>query len=264
MTLTAADAVAWMARLAGLATTVAALELICVRRALGERGVFRWAILRRDYAGAPRGRSARSPTRCSARAARRSSSACSSRARPRCPGSRTPAVAWCAVATTLAIAVRFRGSYNGGSDAMLLVVLIGVALARTGPGTALERAGLAYAAVQLVLSYFVSGVAKLGDRRWRDGTALPLLVALPQYAVRRGHSRRSWRGPSSRARPAAAMLAFECAFPLALVRPTACAVLLAIGLGFHAVNAVAFGLNRFLWAWLAAYPALVFWVLELR
>jgi hypothetical protein len=28
---------------------------------------------------------------------------------------------------------------------------------------------------------------------------------------------------------------------------------------FHLFNALALGLNRFLWAWLAAYPALLFW-----
>jgi len=36
-------------------------------------------------------------------------------------------------------------------------------------------------------------------------------------------------------------------------------IALAIGAAFHLANAFAFGLNRFLWAWLAAYPALWFW-----
>jgi uncharacterized membrane protein len=67
------------------------------------------------------------------------------------------------------------------------------------------------------------------------------------------------------ARPASfAMLAFECSFPIALVDVRACVVMLAIAAVFHLTNAVVFGLNRFLWAWLAAFPALLFWVERLH
>ena len=94
-------------------------------------------------------------------------------------------------------------------------------------------------------------------------SALPILVRLPHYRV----------PPSAAAllsRPAIArsaawgMLAFECAAPIALVDPTVCLVWLAAGAGFHLVNAVSFGLDRFLWTWLAAYPALIFWVDQLH
>ena len=60
------------------------------------------------------------------------------------------------------------------------------------------------------------------------------------------------------------MLAFECSAPIVLVDPTVCVAWLAIGAAFHLVNAVVFGLDRFLWTWLAAYPALLYWVSELR
>ncbi len=256
--MTAGLAVLWMARLAAVATTVAALELVAVHRAVGDEGVFRWATLRRDYAAAPAPVRALLDALFGARGTRLvlGVQLASGLALPWLDH---PAVAWLAVASTLAIAVRFRGSYNGGSDAMLLVVLIAIALARTQPGSPLELAGLAYAAVQLVLSYFISGVAKLADAQWRRGTALPLLVRLPQYAV-------PARLAALLSRPLVArgagigMLAFECVFPLALVQPTACFVLLGVGVAFHLVNALAFGLNRFLWTWLAAYPALLFWV----
>ena len=38
----------------------------------------------------------------------------------------------------------------------------------------------------------------------------------------------------------------------------ACAGILVAAIGFHLVNFYAFGLNRFLFAWAAAYPALYF------
>jgi hypothetical protein len=52
------------------------------------------------------------------------------------------------------------------------------------------------------------------------------------------------------------VIAFECAFPLALIDAR---LLSLLGIAFHVVNARVLGLNRFLWAWLAAYPALWFW-----
>ena len=60
------------------------------------------------------------------------------------------------------------------------------------------------------------------------------------------------------------VLGFECGFPVALASPTGCVVWLAFGAGFHVVNAIVFGLDRFLWAWLAAYPALVWLVGQLH
>ncbi len=241
----------WMPRLAALATAIAALELIIVRDAFSDRGVYAWSVLRADYGGlarplgivfGARGTLALLLMQLAAAIA--------------LPVIAHPAPAWIAFGASLAISVRWRGSYNGGSDAMLLVVLLVIAIGRTAPS--LANAALAYAAVQLVLSYFVAGVAKLGDPVWRAGRALPILVALPQYRV-------PTRAAALLAAPRAgrvlayAMLAVECTFPLALLHPTACVTYLAIGGCFHVVNAYVFGLNRFLWVWLAAYPALLHW-----
>jgi hypothetical protein len=55
------------------------------------------------------------------------------------------------------------------------------------------------------------------------------------------------------------VLALECAFPLVLVVPGAAWVLLPAAAAFHLANAIVLGLDRFLWAWLAAYPALAHW-----
>ena len=156
-----------------------------------------------------------------------------------------PAIA--AFVATLAIAYRSRGSYNGGSDSMLLVVALGLAIARLGS----PRVGYGYIALQLALSYVLAGVAKLRDRGWRAGTALPLIVALPHYGVPPRLA-----SLLARARLAGyAMLAFELTFPLAFVAPRPYAV---VAIAFHLANAASFGLNRFLWAWLAAWPAVFY------
>jgi hypothetical protein len=236
----------WMIRLGALATAIAALELMVVHRAFSDTGVFRWSTLARDFprAAAPlfsyRGTWLLLILQLGSALA--------------LPWLDNPAPAWLAFASSLAISIRFRGSYNGGSDSMLLVVLLAIALVRSN----LVLAGLAYAAIQLVMSYAISGVAKLGDARWRDGTALRIVVRLPQYGVPASLAALLSR-PSMRL-ASWGMLAFECGFPIALADRTACVILLGAGATFHFVNAVVFGLNRFLWAWIAAYPALLFWV----
>jgi hypothetical protein len=168
----------------------------------------------------------------------------------------------------LLVCVRFRGTYNGGSDSMTLVVVLGVCVARLGPASALEgsgagspwqRAGLAYIAAQLMLSYFLAGLAKLRAPRWRRGQALPRLLRAHQYAVPGALQR--VLAPRRRALAASwLVMLFEGAFPGALwLGPRGCAGVLACGAIFHLLNAAGLGLNRFFWAWLAAYPALLFW-----
>lgn len=262
--MTAATAITWMARLAGIAAAISALELLVVRRALADDGVFRWATLRRDLARAPAVMRAIADTLGSYRGTLLVLGVQLVAAIALAlPGLEHPAPAWLVFACALTISVRFRGSYNGGSDSMLLVVVLAVALARSAPGTGIELAALAYCAAQLVLSYFIAGISKLRDPAWLRGTALPQLVQLPQYAVPAWAAALLSR-PTLAALAAWAMLAFECASPAALVAPTVCAALLAFGATFHLVNAIVFGLNRFLWAWPAAYPALVYWAAHAR
>ena len=251
--------IAWMTALVAVALAVAALELLVVRRALADDGVFAWPVLRRDYAPwlraiagvlfSYRGTLAILVVQLAAALALLATAT---------SDSLLGAIsAWTAAAASLAISVRFRGSYNGGSDSMLLAVLIGLAVARTATDVSIVRGALAYVAVQLVLSYVLAGIAKLRDPAWRAGRALALLVELPQYRVPRRLVAIAKR-PSIGRLGTWAILAFELAFPIAFLHPTACIAMLAIGAAFHVANAAVFGLNRFLWTWIAAYPALIY------
>jgi hypothetical protein len=137
----------------------------------------------------------------------------------------------------------------------------GVFAGRVLPDERAGRVGLGYVAAQLVLSYFVAGSVKLRQGAWRDGSALSALLGARQYAPSPSRALRVASGPVA---PLAsrALVLFECAFPLALCGRPYCLVLMAIGAAFHVVNARVLGLNRFLWAWLAAYPALWFWAAQ--
>ncbi|HET9991318.1 MAG TPA: hypothetical protein VFQ65_22460, partial [Kofleriaceae bacterium] len=223
-----ATAMAWIARLASGATAIAALELIVAHRAWSERGVYRWSTLRREYSPAGArlaGLVFATPGMWIVLAVQLASALA-------LPWLVHPVWPWLAFATTLAISMRFRGTFNGGSDAMLIVVLLGLAIARSGA----REIGLGYIAAQLVLSYVLAGVAKVREPRWREGTALAALVALPSYGA--PPALLAYLTKPVLARNAGyALLAFELGFPIALVDPTACRVLLVLAAVFHLGNA---------------------------
>ncbi len=154
---------------------------------------------------------------------------------------------------TLFMAARFRGTVNGGSDGMLFTVLGGVSVAQWEGAVGVVREGaVLYIAAQLTLSYVRAGLVKVREREWWNGRALGAFLALPAYGVPSGIPRNA-----ALLRVAGvAVMAFELAAPLSWVTVTASTVFIASAVLFHAGAALVFGLNRFLWAWGAALPAL--------
>lgn len=170
-------------------------------------------------------------------------------------GSLAPGVATIGLwALGLAQLHRFQGPYNGGSDKMALLILSCLVVAHSAPGWA--ELALAYLAVQLVLSYFVSGWVKLRNHEWRNGQALSDVFAFSAYPV--SERLRGLSGNTRLMRAAAwGVIGFEIAFPLTLLHPGLLVLALMVAAAFHLANACLFGLNRFLWIWLAAYPSLI-------
>lgn len=160
----------------------------------------------------------------------------------------------------LALLARFDGPYNGGSDKMGLLILTCLCAARWAPTQVLAETALAYLAVQLTLSYFISGWVKVWNPEWRSGRALVDVFRFSAYPV--GETLRGW---AARPRPlwlgGWAVILFELAFPLALLDKAALAPALGIAACFHFSNACFFGLNRFFWIWISAYPS-IWWAQE--
>lgn len=120
------------------------------------------------------------------------------------------------------------------------------------------RAALLFLALQACLSYATAGWSRRHLPSWRNGTAVGQLWALPQAgtppALGRWITARPWMNRAL----TWGTLAVECSFPLALLGPPwLCAAYLAWGVSFHLSNALVMGLNGFLWAWLALYPAII-------
>ncbi|MGG7566025.1 HTTM domain-containing protein [Rhodovulum sp. DZ06] len=159
------------------------------------------------------------------------------------------------LACGLALLRRFDGPYNGGSDKMSLLILSCLCAARWAPDPVLAQTALAYLAVQLTLSYFISGWVKVWNREWRSGRALVDVFRFSAYPV--STALRGWADRPGALRLAGwGVIGFELAFPFALLHPLALAPALLVTGSFHFSNACFFGLNRFFWIWISAYPSI--------
>lgn len=125
------------------------------------------------------------------------------------------------------------------------------------------RLGLYFLSVQLVLSYFLAGIAKLRGATWRDGTALIGIFGTVYHGV-------GWVHRLLAGRPALArvlswfVIAFEVLFPLILLgNGWVLVVFLGITNLFHLATSFLMGLNGFFVSFTAAYPTLMWCLGEL-
>lgn len=150
---------------------------------------------------------------------------------------------------------RFHGPYNGGSDRMGLLILSSLCLVHFIPS--IENYIFGYLALQTILSYFIAGYVKVINPDWRSGQALQDLFRFSAYPATQ--ALRTWaEKPQALLVSSWAAILFELLFPLTLYNQTTLIIGLVTAATFHLANTYLFGLNRFFWIWLAAYPSL-FW-----
>lgn len=173
-------------------------------------------------------------------------------------GFQTPWVCLALVIQALFILRRFQGPYNGGADRMGLLILCCLTLAHFMPSARWQEVVFGYLALQLILSYFMAGAVKIVNPQWRQGRALEDVFRFSAYPV--SEALRGWaQRPRLLWAASWAVMGFELLFPLSLLTQTTLMIGLAIAAAFHLANVFLFGLNRFFWIWLAAYPSL-FWL----
>jgi hypothetical protein len=176
------------------------------------------------------------------------------------PGMNPALLTLALVVNQLFILPFFNGPYNGGADRMSLLVLVSLACALNLPNLAWQELAFGYLGMQLLLSYFMAGWVKIRNAEWRSGKALKDVFLFSAYPA--GENIRMWADhPRLLFCAGWAVMIFELAFPLAfLSRPTLVAGL-AVAALFHGANACLFGLNRFFWIWICAYPSIL-WLHE--
>ena len=156
----------------------------------------------------------------------------------------------------LFILKRFQGPYNGGSDRMSLLLLCCLCLVHFLPALRWQEVVFGYLAMQCVLSYFIAGWVKIVNPEWRSGHALQDVFLFSAYPVSEGL--RIWADwPRLLCLASWAVMLFELFFPFTLLTHTTLVIGLLVAAAFHFANACLFGLNRFFWIWLAAYPSIL-------
>lgn len=153
---------------------------------------------------------------------------------------------------------RFRGPYNGGSDRMGILILFILMLVHIMPSRYWQEYTFAYLALQALLSYFMAGWVKVINPEWRTGKALQDVFQFSAYPV--SESLRGWTNyPRLLFSMSWAVMALELLIPVLFLGHMPLMIGLALAALFHFANACLFGLNRFFWVWLAAYPS-IFWL----
>lgn len=160
--------------------------------------------------------------------------------------------------THLMICIRFRGTFNGGSDMMTFVVLTGVLIAFNSSHVETQKLGLIYIAIHIIYSYFKAGLSKIIHADWRSGLALPVLLERSLFLdirliTKKFHTKKHlyfifcW-----------CVLIFELiALGLPMFSQFTLYYFLAAAL-FHFVIYYSLGLNRFFWIWMSAWPAIFY------
>jgi len=258
MTWTLDLATRWTERALALALLLQAIELLQARAVFADGGIWSWSVLRREHAALP------APLRW-----------LFALVLPQTPfvglllmelvaalllGLGVSTVAPFLLFAEVAVCVRFRGTFNGGSDTLTVLITMALSVAWLFDAEhqpIVGKACLAYVAVQVTLSYFIAGLAKLKESDWRSGAALLSFVRSGQYGAP-AWVQRALDGKRRCQVLSWGVLLFECGFPLAWLSPRTRLGLLALGFAFHVGNWLVFGLNRFVFAWAAAYPALLF------
>ena len=157
---------------------------------------------------------------------------------------------------SLLILQRFQGPYNGGADRMSLLILFCLTLVHIAPSLRWQELAFAYLALQLILSYFISGLVKVVNSDWRKGQALHDVFQFSAYPV--SESLRQWaNSPRILFLASWLVMVFELMFPFSLISNMSLITMLVITAIFHFSNACFFGLNRFFWIWIASYPSIL-------
>lgn len=172
-----------------------------------------------------------------------------------------PALAVILFLSSVLLLFRWRGAFNGGSDFMTLVAVSGLLISQlvalaTDNAALGWRAGLWYVTVYVVSSYFVSGWVKLLRPEWRSGRAMTIFLDGGVYGPLAARS--VYRRPGVAWLVTWGFTVWEGCFPLALFDVRIAWFMCCVAPLFHFLVYWHFGLNRFFWAWLATYPAVLY------
>lgn len=165
--------------------------------------------------------------------------------------------------THLYFCVRFRGTFNGGSDMMIFVVITGLLISLSATDLFWQKMGVVYITIHCLYSYFKAGIVKMKSMDWLSGKALPHF--LKESLLKDFRSVSLWleKHPKTSKILSLGIIFFELSALLLLFFPQLVLPYFAIAMSFHFAIFIGFGLNRFFWAWISAWPAVIYCILRI-
>jgi len=160
--------------------------------------------------------------------------------------------------THLLICIRFRGTFNGGSDMMTFVVLTGVLITLSTNDERYQKLGLIYIAIHTLYSYFKAGLVKVRYNEWRTGHALPAFLERSLFLDMKSVAQWLRLRPRLSQILGLGLISFELSALALPLMPSFGFFYFSLAASFHFLNFLSFGLNRFFWIWLTAWPAVLF------
>lgn len=153
--------------------------------------------------------------------------------------------------------VRFRGTFNGGSDMMTLVVLTGLGLQYSKLSHIFSNIGFIYISIHLIWSYIKAGLVKISNSEWRSGKAITIFLKRSiLYQYQSEFKKKLISNLRISKFLALIVLFFELSLPLALLNQATFLFYFSLAIVFHFFIYYFFGLNRFLIFWLSAWPSI--------
>jgi hypothetical protein len=143
------------------------------------------------------------------------------------------------------------------AEQFTVILFSGLTLAHAAQTNFGRSSALWFIALQCAICYAANGIHKLRSSVWRSGAAIRSVMATATFGGRR-YAVVLARLPVLGCFVCWAVIAWEVLFPLSLLTPAAGVVFVSIGIAFHVATAVAMRLNNFLWAFPAAYPAVMY------
>jgi hypothetical protein len=175
------------------------------------------------------------------------------------------ALAALSVIILTSLLMHFRSPWGmDGSDQMLTQIFGALFLAQLAGTTLATQAALWFIALQACLSYATAGIAKAVSPYWHGGNAVFAIFNTRTYGYEPIARFLIAQPALTRAMTFGAVF-MESAFPLALVAGyPGCLLFIGWGFTFHLMNAGVMGLNSFLWAFTATYPAVIYGAVEIQ
>lgn len=151
--------------------------------------------------------------------------------------------------------LRFGGLFAGGSEVLVQYSFVAILLQQAAAPELWQRASVFLLGALVLFSYAAAGWNKLVSSSWRNGSALSSFF---QVRLVSNFKFLNELSPLKYKALSYGIIFFELASLSILLWPEYSIWYLILAASFHGLNFWIFGLNRFFWAWVGAYPAVIY------